>query len=285
MNSEVKSEVQKERDTGIQTGKIFIVPTTAGDLTSTKKSKLNKFSNHLQVDSNVFQEDNMGKLDTLPVNTERTNMIENVVTDHKKLETVKDSSPKKDEKIKDNQLVSNNGLFSDKALLKKIRKTEESCTLESPLRFWSIVLWICLCQFTVGYNQSFIGAFVVTLTNKKNFDWEKGSTEYTQNVSLLTSLYFLGCAFATCTQSLYLKMNQRKLLCLLQVLTILISALSCIQNQITLIIARVLGGYISGLLRPTNQTLLFQLTPPILRSKAVSTLSMFMTVGMISAIT
>ena len=76
-------------------------------------------------------------------------------------------------------------------------------------------------------------------------------------------------------------MNQRYLMVLLQVSNIVISGLLCIDNDITFIISRVLVGYMSGLLRPTGQTLLYQLTPPGLRQTALTCYSMFLPTGII----
>ena len=183
--------------------------------------------------------------------TLNTEQIKNVETKNTPLEIKKDPGSKMDNKVlgnKDYSILGEKISSSDEERLKVIKNDEKRSSLKNPRKFWFIVLWICLNKFTVGFNQGFIGAFVVTITNKKNFDWEKGSTEYLTNVSLLTSLYFLGCAIATCTQSLFLKMNQRKLLNLLQVVTILISLLSCFDNFYTFILARVLTGYIAGLL-------------------------------------
>lgn len=53
----------------------------------------------------------------------------------------------------------------------------------------------------------------------------------------------------------------------------------CIENDITLLLARVLMGYLCGLLRPTAQTLLFQLTPPELRNKSMTIYAMHFTIG------
>ena len=196
----------------------------------------------------------MGKADLSEINEGQIEIVQNddlVPQIHGKY---KDSESKKANKILGNKGAQDDLLkidsASDQSRLKVIKKEEISSTLSSPVKFWFIVLWLCMCQFIVGYNQAFIGAFVTTLTNKKNFDWEKKSTEYTTNVSLLTSLYFLGCTIATCTQRLFLRMNQRKLLLLLSVCTIGIALLSCIDNFIALVIGRVLIGYVSGLFRP-----------------------------------
>ena len=136
-------------------------------------------------------------------------------------------------------------------------------------------------MFTWGFNQTFIGSFLVTLTNKENFDWEKGSAEYSQNVSLLSSLFFLGNAFGNATLGLFLNFDQRKFLAVLQVLSILISGLVCIENDVTFIVGRILIGYINGLQMPTGQSLLFQLSPPTLRQKALTFYSMCLPIGIL----
>ena len=194
---------------------------------------------------------------------------------------------KNDLKTENNQCVKNNELNSnvlalngnDKAQLDTIIKYETKGTLTSRKRFCLLVFWICICQFTVGFNQGFIGAFVVTLTNKNNFDWEKNTTEYKNNVALLTSLWFLGCALGTSTINMYLQFNQKNFLALLHVSVVLVSGLVCIPNDKTFIIGRLLIGYIAGLFRPASQTLLFQLTPPTLRQKPMAVFSMFLNIG------
>ena len=198
--------------------------------------------------------DKTGKTDMFEIKPQQIEIEEKVIEESKKVDSKKILGPKKNNNVELNQLAGNDCLsenISDQARLKTIKKTEISSTLERPGRFLLIVIWLCLANFSLGFNQGFIGSFVVTIANKNNFGWEKGSEEYTQNVSLLSSLFFLGMAFATCTQTLFLKMNQMKLLLLLQVCTILISGISCIDNLIVLVICRVLIGYISGLLRPT----------------------------------
>ena len=205
------------------------------------------------------------------------------------MKTLKNPESNKDEIINDNQLSINvkqmaDEAEADKKMLKRIIKDETKGPLKHPIRFWLIVLWLCIGQFSVGFNQAFVGSFVVTLTNKKNFDWEKDSKEYIQNVSLLTSLYFLGCAIGTLTLNLFIQMNQRKFLVLLQLFTILISGIICIQNDITFIIGRLFMGYIAGLVRPALQTFIFQLSPPELRQKAISIYAMMLNCGMFVAV-
>ena len=173
-------------------------------------------------------------------------------------------------------------LQTDAKELKEIKKSELAGCLLNPVRFWGIVFWISINQFSWGFNQAFIGSFIITLANKKNFDWESGSAEYSQNVSLLSSLFFLGTAGSNITLNLFLKYNQKNFLAGCELMVILLTGVLLIKNDISFITGRLIIGYVNGLQNPTGQSLLFQLTPPSLRQRSLTFYSMCLPTGILT---
>jgi MFS family permease len=144
-----------------------------------------------------------------------------------------------------------------------------------------LILWLSLPHFITGYNQGFVGAFLITLTNPENFNWEKGTSEYSLNLSLTTSLYFLGMALASYTLNVYQNVSQRKLLIYINVLVILTTGLSLIINNYVLFVTRFVMGYLCGVNRPTANMLVFQLSPANVRHSSITVYALHFVFGLL----
>ena len=97
--------------------------------------------------------DKKGNTDEFKIRPHQIEIEEKVIEEFKKVDSKKILGTKKNNFTEFNQLAANNCLKldnSDQERLKKIKQSEKSSTLKRPGKFWSIVVWICLCQFTVG---------------------------------------------------------------------------------------------------------------------------------------
>ena len=138
-------------------------------------------------------------------------------------------------------------------------------SLEDPLYdsklFYLLVYWISMCNFPGGFNQIYFSAFLISLTNEQNFDWKAGTLEFSKNVGLTNSLYFMGMALSSATASFYLRFNLRKVLMAFCTFSIIAVLCHCGNNQNIFFLARFILGYSCGINRNISGILNYHLSP------------------------
>lgn len=153
---------------------------------------------------------------------------------------------------------------------RKGSKEEKDIDIENSLidtkTFYKLALWISMCNFPGGFNQIFFSAFLISLTNEKNFDWKSGTLEFSQNVGLTNSLYFLGMASSSITASFYLKFDLRKVLMTFCGFSIIAVLCHCGPSVTLFFFGRFILGYSCGINRNVSSVLLHHLSPTDCRS-------------------
>ena len=155
--------------------------------------------------------------------------------------------------------------------------------LSSTSRYISVVTYVSLCQFVVGQNQLFLAAFQLTIRNSNNYNWDKD--EFTVNLSIASSLFFVGMASAAFTMQLYASISVRKMLITQHCCMAILTPCLTIPNVYVLFICRQLIGFCCGLLRPFGLNMQYQLAPPDLRNITNNVYANFMNFGIISIMT
>ena len=137
--------------------------------------------------------------------------------------------------------------------------------MEEPLsdkKFYDqLVYWISMCNFHGGFNQIFFAPFLISLTNENNFDWKFGTSEFSRNVGLTNSLFFMGMALSSASASLYLGFNMRKVLMAFSLMSMVSVLCHCFTNETLFFAGRLILGYSCGIMRTVSSIFLNHVSP------------------------
>ena len=137
--------------------------------------------------------------------------------------------------------------------------------MEEPIsdkKFYNqLVYWISMCNFNGGFNQMFFAPFLISLTNENNFNWKFGTTEFSRNVGLTNSIFFMGMALSSASASLYLGFNLRKVLMAFSLMSMVSVLFHCFTNETLFFAGRLILGYSCGIMKSVSSIFQHHVSP------------------------